>query len=68
MEKRQLFHVKIVCKNVKNNKFKWTDGLFVHNYRVATLPTLNVKVLGIIIHFLALRDKKTLSTRDFNVS
>ncbi len=36
MEKRQLFNVKNVCKNVKK-KFKWTYGLFVHNYLVAVL-------------------------------
>ena len=39
MEKRQLFYVKYVCKNVckyvkKIDKFKWTYGPFGHNYRV----------------------------------
>ena len=29
MEKTQLFHVKTM---VKINKFKWTYGLFGHNY------------------------------------
>ena len=54
MEKRQLFHVKNVCKNVKINKFKWTYGLFDHNYRVAALSTLYLTVLGIIIPNLKL--------------
>ena len=51
MEKRQLFHVKNVYKNEKKkiNKFKWTYGLFGHNYRVAALSTLYLTVLGIII-------------------
>ncbi len=48
MEKRQLFHIKNVYKNVKNNnKFKWTYGLFGHNNRVAALSTLYLTVLGI---------------------
>ena len=29
----------------KINKFKWTYGLFVHNYRVAALSTLYLTVL-----------------------
>ena len=49
MKIRQLFHVKNVCKNVKNNKFKWMYGLFVHNYRVAGLSTLDLTVSGITI-------------------
>ena len=49
MEKRQLFHVKMVCKNVKINKFKWTYGLFDNNFRVAALSTLYLTALGFII-------------------
>ena len=49
MEKKQLFHVKYVCKMSKINKFKWMYGLFGHNYRVAALSTLYLTVSGIII-------------------
>ncbi len=45
MEKRLLFHVKMS----KINKFKWMYGLFGHNYRVASLSTLYLTVLGITI-------------------
>ena len=45
MMRRQPFHVKMS----KINKFKWTYGLFGHNYRVAALSTLYLNVLGIII-------------------
>ena len=37
---------KYVCKNVK---FKWSYGLFGHNYRVAALSTLYLNALGSII-------------------
>ena len=33
----------------KINKYKWTYGLFDHNYRVAALSTLYLNVLVIII-------------------
>ena len=33
----------------KINKFKWTYGLFGHNYRVAALSRLYLTVLEIII-------------------
>ncbi len=36
-------------KMSKINKFKYTYGLFGHNYRVAALSTLYLTVLGIII-------------------
>ncbi len=45
MKKRRLFHVKMS----KINMFKWTCGLFGHNYRVAALSTLYLTVSGIII-------------------
>ncbi len=48
IEKRQLFHVTNFCEKSKINKFKWTYGLFGHNYRVATLSTFHLTVLGII--------------------
>ncbi len=48
----------LVCKNFKISKFKWTYGLSGHNYRVATLSTLDITVLGIIIPSLK-------STRQF---
>ena len=38
--KKSTIHVKNVCKNVKINKFKWTNGLFGQNYRVAAFFTL----------------------------
>ncbi len=49
MEKWQLFHVKNVCKNVKINKIKWTYGLFGHKYRIATLSTLYLTILGTML-------------------
>ena len=46
----QLFHVKNVCKNVKNQHvLNWTYGLLGKNYRVATLSTFYLTVSGIII-------------------
>ena len=44
-----LFHVKIYVKMSKISKFKWTYGLFVHNYLVAALSALDLTVFGIII-------------------
>ncbi len=32
MEKRQLFNLKMYVEMSKINKFKWTYGLFSHNY------------------------------------
>ena len=47
---KQLFNVKNVCKNVKNQHvINWTYGLFGKNYRVATLFTFSLTVSGIII-------------------
>ncbi len=48
--RKQLFHVKKVCKNVKNqNVLNCTDELFIEYYRVATLSTFSLTVSGIII-------------------
>ena len=44
MNIRQLFQVKNVLKSQKSTFFKWTCGLFRHNYRVATLSTLYISV------------------------
>ncbi len=49
MKKRRLFHVKKYVKISKINMFKWTYGLFSHNYRVAALNlSWYLTVLGII--------------------
>ena len=55
---RQSFHVKDVWSNVKNQHvFKWTLGLFCHNYQVAALSTLYQTVIGISIPSLKSKGK-----------
>ena len=47
-----------MLKMSKINKFKWTHGLFGHNYRVAALSTLYLIVFEIDNNFDISKSKK----------